>query len=979
VDLFGLNTLNLVTRYWTPAELNTQLVPVTGMFLWNRLLWIAVGVALMAWTLARFKPYPASSRLKASVEKEVARAVETRPIAPQVQDGTTQWQQFVARIRLEVWSVVRSVPFLILVILGFTNSWLYATLVDPVFGSPPLPLTRVVVGALDIGLTLPLLIVAAYYAGELVWRERQVHLDQIVDSMPVRNAVLLFSKLLSLWLIILVLLAVTALGMVVVQLVNGTPIDAGMYFRELGYAALPFVWISVLALAVQVVSPNKYAGVLLMVIYIALTLAAPALFDAVNLWVFATHPDSEISGLANSAFYRMEGLKYDLYWGLLSAALVLLAALLWRRGTDEGLRSQWKSARRYARPMQVAPLAASLVAFALVGRWLYVEDFIDNPLPPGNRAEVDRQLRYEKLMRPLENKPVPVLKSVKLDFDTDIPSRTAAARGELRVSNDSTEPFETLYVGTSLVAKRNQLAVEGAVIDEDFPADGYTRYRFDPPLQPGDSRTVQFDLDIDFGHFPGGSPRLETSGTSLFLSDVIPDVLGYSPFGAMGDPRKRKEHGLPPDAAHIATLDESWGRDYNALFGQSDHIDFEGTYSVNQGQVAFMGGELVKSWEEGGRSYFHYKSETPISIALTLQQGDYDVVRDTAAGVKLAIYYHPADDYHVAEFMKNFKIAVDYFTREFGAFPYTEFRLIQKAHGRGANSNSGQLTFGEFAGFVSDLGKDTSVDWGTHVIGHEAGHNWWGIMAPSAKVEGSHVLQETLAQYSGLMTLERGYDKGMVARFLRYSIKQYHTDRNTSQFAEVPLFRSRQETDYVHYWKGAPVIYGVKELIGEAALNRALRHYFSKWQFASGPYPTTLDLLAELRAETPPEYQDTLTDYFERILMHDLSVTHAAVEQLDDGRYKVTATIRTRKLERTPEGAETAVAIHEPLQIVVVDDEINRSDRYNAKWLAESRLWVSDEETQVEFIVDEKPAAVIVDPYHNFIERNMDDNVRMLD
>jgi ABC-2 type transport system permease protein len=979
VDLFGLNTLNLVTRYWTPAELNTQLVPVTGMFLWNRLLWIAVGVALMAWTLFRFNPYPTSSKLKASVETEAVRTVETRPIAPQVQDGTTVWQQFFERVQLEVWAVVRSIPFLVLVVLGFTNSWLYATLVDPVFGSPPMALTRVVVGALDIGLTLPLLIVAAYYAGELVWRERQVRLDQIVDAMPVRNSVFLFSKLLSLWLIILVLLAATALGMVFVQLVKGTPIDAGMYFKELGYAALPFVWISVLALSVQVVSPNKYVGVLLMVIYIAITLAAPAMVDAMNLWVFGTHPDSEISGLANSTWYRLEGLKYDLYWGALSAALVILAALLWPRGTDTGLRSQWKSARRTATPLQVGALAVSLVAFALIGRWLYVEDFIDNPLPPGAKAEADRQVSYEKLMRPLENKPVPILKSVKLDLATDIPSRTASARGELRVSNDSAEPFETFYVGTSLLAKRNQLTVEGAVRDEDFPADGFTRYRFEPPMQPGESRTVTFDLDLDFGHFPGGQARLETSGTSLFLSDVIPDVMGYSPFGAMSDPRKRKEHGLPPDAAHIATLDEAWGRDYNALFGQGDQIDFDGTYSVNKGQVAFMGGELVKSWDEGDRSYFHYKSETPISIALTLQQGEYDVVRDSAAGVNLAIYYHPTDDYHVAEFMKNFKIAVDYFTREFGAFPYPEFRLIQKAHGRGANSNSGQLTFGEFAGFVSDLQKDTSVDWGTHVIGHEAGHNWWGIMAPSAKSEGSHVLQETLAQYSGLMTLERSYDKAMVARFLRYSIKQYHGDRNTSQFAEVPLYRSRQETDYVHYWKGAPVMYGVKELIGEKALNAALRNYFTEWKFASGPYPTTLDLLKELRAQTPPEYQDTLTDYFERILMHDLSVTDAAVEQMSDGRYKVTATIRTRKLERTPEGAETQVAIHEPVQLVVVDDEINRSDRYNAGWLAERRQWITAEETEVEFIVAEVPAALVVDPYHNFIERNLDDNVRMLD
>ena len=46
-----------------------------------------------------------------------------------------------------------------------------------------------------------------------------------------------------------------------------------------------------------------------------------------------------------------------------------------------------------------------------------------------------------------------------------------------------------------------------------------------------------------------------------------------------------------------------------------------------------------------------------------------------------------------------------------------------------------------------------------------------------------------------------------------------------------------------------------------------------------GPAPelTPIHLERHLRAHTPAEYQDTLTDYFERILMHDLSVTEARV------------------------------------------------------------------------------------------------------
>lgn len=981
VDLFGINTLNLTTRYWTPYELNTQLAPLTGPLLWNRMIWLAVGAAALAWTLARFNPYPRSPQPKAKISTAAGpRKVEERPIVTQVHDRRASWQQLLGRITLEVRGVVRSIPFLVLTILGFVNAWVLATLVDPVFGSPPLPLTRVVVGALGIGLTLPLLIVVAYYAGELVWRERQVGLDQIIDAMPVRNTTFLLSKLLALWAVVAVLLVVTAAAMLALQLLKGTPIDGSMYLRELGYTGLPFLWIGALAVIAQVLSPNKYLGMLFMVIYIAVSLAGSALFDTTPLIVYATHPQTDLSGLANSTFYRLEGLKYDLYWAALASALVMLAHLMWRRGTDEGIGKRLRAAKRRIGVPQAATLALSLLAFAGIGRWLYVEDYVDNPIPPSDELSEARQVRYEQVLRPLENQPIPVVKAVRLDFSTDIRARRAASRGEIVLRNEHDQSFDSLYVGLTPLARVKLLTVEGAVPEQDFPDIHFTRYRFTPPMQPGEQRTVRFDLDLDFGHFPGGkvSGYLETSGTALFLQEVIPDVLGYVPWNALDDPKKRMKHHLPADRARYATHDEPWGRQYNALFGQSINIDFEGTYSVDKDQVAFMGGELVRSWEQGGRAFFHYKSRTPISLALTLQQGAYRVLRDRTAGVDLALYYNPADDYHATEFMRHFKNVVAYSTAEFGPFPYPEFRMIQKAFGIGANSNSGQLTMGEYAGFVSDLSKDSSVDWGAHVVGHEAGHNWWGIMVASAKVEGASILQETLAQYSGLMTLEKSYDKGMVARFLRHSIKRYNADRNTSSFAEVPLYRSRQETDYVHYWKGAPVIYGVKELIGEQALNRALREYFAKWAFATGPYPTSLDLLKHIRAHTPEQYQQTLTDYFERILIHDLSVSDASVERMPDGRFKVTATIRTRKMERTPEGNETPVAIHEPLQIAVVDAEINRSDRYNAKWLASERRWIDTERTKVVFVVSQKPAAVIVDPYHNFIERNLDDNVKLL-
>ena len=63
---------------------------------------------------------------------------------------------------------------------------------------------------------------------------------------------------------------------------------------------------------------------------------------------------------------------------------------------------------------------------------------------------------------------------------------------------------------------------------------------------------------------------------------------------------------------------------------------------------------------------------------------------------------------------------------------------------------------------------------------------------------------------------------------------------------------------------------------------------------------------------------------------------------------------------------------------MVVDGSIDQGDRYSANLLAHVRLRITEEETLIELTVDERPAAVIVDPYHDFIERNLDDNVKRL-
>ena len=54
IDPFGQVATSRVTEYWSISEKNTRLVPFEGVLLWNRLLWLAIGAAVIGFTSYRF-------------------------------------------------------------------------------------------------------------------------------------------------------------------------------------------------------------------------------------------------------------------------------------------------------------------------------------------------------------------------------------------------------------------------------------------------------------------------------------------------------------------------------------------------------------------------------------------------------------------------------------------------------------------------------------------------------------------------------------------------------------------------------------------------------------------------------------------------------------------------------------------------------------------------------------------------------------
>ena len=77
-----------------------------------------------------------------------------------------------------------------------------------------------------------------------------------------------------------------------------------------------------------------------------------------------------------------------------------------------------------------------------------------------------------------------------------------------------------------------------------------------------------------------------------------------------------------------------------------------------------------------------------------------------------------------------------------------------------------------------------------------------------------------------------------------------------------------ENQQYIHYRKGSLVFYRLREEIGEETSQpRAAQRSSRDKAFQQPPYTTTLELLDYIRAETPPDKQELITDLFEKIML----------------------------------------------------------------------------------------------------------------
>jgi ABC-2 type transport system permease protein len=1000
---FAARAVKDAVRYWTIAERNAMLPEFGGALLYNRLVWIGVSLLCLgvAYAVYRFADRGLSKRER----KKLKRDAQASPL---VESSTLGYAggQFVGlpealptsagacpersrrgragrallwlRTKFEFRQVILSPAFPVLLVFGmFHTISILLTHRYPEY-RPEYPTTLSLIPLIEETFRLSLMLVAVFYAGEVVWRERDRRVHELIDAAPIQNWAYVVPKTMALALVLVSVLLCNVSAAIAVQLSEGfTDIELGKYV--LWYvlpASFDMLLLAAVAILVQSLSPHKAVGWGIMVLFMLWQeLNRVSRFVNHNLLNYGETPDMPLSDLNGAAFFWKGAWTVRLYWGALAVLLLLVAHLLWRRGTEIRLKPRLALARRRLAGAPGIVAAAALLTFAATGAYAYYNINILNEYRSKDEGEI-AAVEFEKRFGKYKGLPQPSLEEATLDIALDPQGRRAVTRGRYLLRNLTAQPIADLHV--SLPARNGlqltSVSVAGAQEIVNDRKNDYRILRLARPMQPNDSVLLSFETTRWHRGFRNGKQEttIVENGTLLTEEELIPVLGNY--VGSIQDVEKRRKYGLPelPGPKRLEDLSAT----SKVSFPNGWIRKFDITFSTAADQTPIAPGKKVSDITRDGRRTARFVSAAPMRLRFSIQSARYAEKHRQHGGVDLAVYYHPRHHWNVDRMLDTMAASLDYYQANFGPYPLDHYRVVEfPGYREYAEAFAGTIAFSEFAGFTADYNEKDPFDYVAGITAHEFAHQWWPGQMTGAEMEGYSVFIETLAQYSAHMVIRQMRGEEQVRRYLQHELDRYLGGRAWED-DEPPLARVLGGQTYISYRKGALAMYLLSKRIGEDGVNRALRNMLARYKFKGAPYPRTLDLIAAFRAEAKTEEDQALiTDLFERITLYDLEVANPTATRRADGKWDVTLPIEAKKFYVTGDGVEKETPLNERIEIGLFTGEPGTLAFDESHVLRLERHPIRSGSQVLKFVSDKQPSYAGVDPYNFYIDRDAADNV----
>lgn len=977
-----------IAHLWTTTEKNTRMLAFEGVVLQNRLVWLGVALGVLAMTYWRFRfahcsetswwarwrrrrdaraPQPTVIAIPATAPASAPQVSRTFGSALHVRQSLAiAWDSF--RVLAKSWPglfMLAFVPlFSVLVVLD--QMLASGSALVPTTGQVLKELTGPLTSELSRWVIVPGLTI--FFAGELIWREREASLGEISDTVPAPDWVPFLGKFLGLALLLAAFMAVLMAAGMASQLIRGyRDFDVGLYLTVLFGMQLPeYLLFALLALTIHVLVNQKYIGHLAAVMAYVVIVLAPLFGIEHNLLIYGAGPWWTYTDMRGLGPFVWPWLWFKLYWAAWALLIAVVARLLWVRGKEGGFALRLQLARKRITPstLRAAGLAVGLI-ITLGGFVYYNTNVLSGYRSSSDVAE--RGAEYEKRYGRYAKIPQPRLTGAKLRIEIYPDKRKAEVRGSYHLVNQGSAAIDsvhlTVFPGIETEAVTFNRQAKLVLQDERL---GHRIYALTEPLQPNDSLQLDFTTRIQPKGFRQGGADLSVVANGTFFTNNRLPAIGYQRSRELLSPSERRKHGLTMRPV-IPSL-----YDVEARKQREPGIVLETVMGTAEDQIAVAPGTLRRTWKEGGRSYFQYATDGPIGSEWAFASAHYAVRAAQWKDVAIRFLYHPHHTGHLDRMLRSVQASLDHYSAQYGPYRYKHITIVEvPGDGIGIHAEASMLTHGEGVTLLKPNEKGRgSLDFPFAIMAHEMGHQW-GI--PIAFVEGAPVMSESLAWYYALRVVQHTNGEEQLRRLLSLMRQPY-------PIAPIrrgePLLRGLDQ--YMSYRRGPFALYALSEYVGEEQVDSALRRLYQSHQAADAPPSTTLDLYRELQAVTPDSMRYLLHDLFEVNTFWSFTADRVSAKQLADSSWEVTLDVTAHKVVADSAGVETEAPLNELIEIGVFAP--NGVAELGSPLYLQKHL-IRTGRQRIVLTVPRRPDLAGIDPRHllDWAETEDDDNIQQVE
>jgi hypothetical protein len=370
------------------------------------------------------------------------------------------------------------------------------------------------------------------------------------------------------------------------------------------------------------------------------------------------------------------------------------------------------------------------------------------------------------------------------------------------------------------------LTVAGQTITPIPESDGSAlRLPLSTPLAPGKDITLSMNFSVIV-------PTNDQSGyAELSLVDGVMSLSNIYPFIPVYDTKW-----------HVSVAPE-YG---DVLYGQSAFFTVHINAPANETVVASGSCQRPKPGN-------YNCIAGPMRDFFVVVSDRYSMVSQTVDGTQINSYYYSGEDSQGQKALRFAVQSFEYFTRQFGPYPYQSFNVVETP------TRAGGV---EYPGVVSIAGRlygQQEFEW---VIAHEVAHQWWYGVVGDDQLN-TPWMDESLAQYSTYLYFQNQYGSTVANRLKdNLFVQPYNEAKSAGNDMPIGLsvaaYKNTGEYVDIVYDKGPLYFDTLAGVIGQDVMIKVLQQYYASNRYGVA---TPNSWLAAVKAVTGDEHLDLFNQW----------------------------------------------------------------------------------------------------------------------